>query len=50
MAEEKQTNEEVIDDTLNTDDISMLRDVLEDSHSRGIAPVSVYRQDDVVDE
>lgn len=45
MAEEKQTFQE-IDDTLNRDDIDMLRAVLEDSHSRGITPVSVYNQSD----
>lgn len=40
MAEEKQT--ENIDDTLNHDDTSALRYVLE--HTRGSTPVSVYNQ------
>lgn len=40
MAEEKQTSE--IDDTLTTDDIDVLRTVLETT--RGIAPVAVYNQ------
>ena len=31
------------------DDMDMLRAVLEDSHSRGITPVSVYNQADFVD-
>ena len=44
MAEEKQT--EIIDDTLRDDDMAMLRAVLHDSGSRGIVPVSVYRQAD----
>lgn len=48
MAEEKQTPDiESIDDTLSPDDVDMLREVLQDAHSRGIAPVSVYTQDDV---
>ncbi len=42
MAEEKQTLE--IDDTLSKDDVDMLREVLEDEHSRGMTPVSVYNQ------
>lgn len=42
MAEEKQTLE--IDDTLSQGDIDMLREVLEDEHSRGMTPVSVYNQ------
>lgn len=47
MAEEKQTPQtEQVNDTLSTDDVSMLREVLLDSHSRGIEPVSVYRQAD----
>ena len=47
MAEEKQTPElETVDDTLSPDDVDMLREVLEDAHSRGITPVSVYVQDD----
>lgn len=40
MAEEKQTPE--IKDTLTEDDMHMLRVVLQDSHSRGVAPVSLY--------
>jgi hypothetical protein len=46
MAEEKQTP----DDTLNKDDMDVLRAVLEDEHSRGIVPVSIYRQEDFVSE
>ncbi|MBP6038039.1 MAG: hypothetical protein KA604_01745 [Candidatus Saccharimonas sp.] len=42
MAEEKQT--EMIDDTLNHDDMDVLREVLESEQSRGIEPVSVYNQ------
>lgn len=42
MAEEKQPLE--IDDSLSQDDVDMLRAVLEDSHSRGMTPVSVYAQ------
>lgn len=45
MAKERQTFQE-IDDTLTRDDIDMLRAVLEDEHSRGMTPVSVYRQQD----
>lgn len=45
MAEEKQTQPEELD-ILTQDDTDMLRAVLEDPHSRGITPVSVYRQDD----
>lgn len=49
MAEEKQTQEpEIIDDTLSQDDVSMLREVLQDAHSRGITPVSVYKQDEII--
>jgi Tfp pilus assembly ATPase PilU len=48
MAEEKQTPE--IDDTLSKDDIDMLRAVLEDSHSRGMTPVSLYQQSDLTPE
>lgn len=49
MAEEKQTqNVQPIDDQLSPDDVSVLREVLEDSHSRGITPVSVYKQDELV--
>ena len=50
MAEEKQTPEleEEINDTLSVDDMSMLREVLEDAHSRGITPVSVYKQDELI--
>lgn len=48
MAEEKQTD--FIDDTLTTDDMDVLRAVLESEHSRGIAPVSTYRQSDLVEE
>lgn len=44
MAEEKQTEEMSVNDTLNADDTSMLRAVLHCANSRGIAPVSVYRQ------
>ena len=43
MAEEKQTPEiEQVKDTMSMDDVDMLREVLEDAHSRGIVPVSVY--------
>ena len=48
MAEEKQTM--VIDDTLNREDIDMLREVLESAHVRGITPVSVYNQSDLTPE
>ncbi len=49
MAEEKQTLQpENIDDTLTFDDMSMLREVLQDTHSRGITPVSVYKQDEMI--
>ena len=49
MAEEKQTPRvEPVDDTLTADDQSVLRQVLEDAHSRGITPVSVYKQDELV--
>ena len=44
MAEEKETPELTIDDTLSADDTDVLRAVLEDSHTRGITPVSVYNQ------
>lgn len=53
MSEEKQTTEEeleMIDDTLSTDDQDVLRAVLEDAHSRGIMPVSVYDQDQLAPE
>lgn len=51
MAEEKQTpNNEQLSDTLTSDDTDMLREVLQDSHSRGISPVSVYRQADALPE
>jgi len=52
MAEEKQTPQnEPVNDTLTADDMDMLREVLQDAHSRGIVPVSVYKQDDLtVDE
>jgi len=52
MAEEKQTPQnEPVNDTLTADDMDMLREVLQDSHSRGIVPVSVYKQDDLaIDE
>lgn len=47
MAEEKQTPEtEEVKDTMSMDDTDMLREVLEDSHSRGIVPVSIYRESD----
>lgn len=46
MAEEKQTDIEEINDSLNRDDIEALREVLRSEHARGIAPVSVYRQAD----
>ena len=47
MAEEKQTPEtEEVKDTLSMDDIDMLREVLQDSHSQGIVPVSVYSDSD----
>ena len=49
MAEEKQTPIiQPIDDSLTADDESVLRQVLEDSHSRGITPVSIYKQDELV--
>lgn len=49
MAEEKQTPEPIeVNDTLTSDDISVLREVLEDTHSRGITPVSIYKQDELV--
>ncbi|MGB4957006.1 MAG: hypothetical protein WBO49_00995 [Candidatus Saccharimonas sp.] len=49
MAEEKQTPANtVVNDTLSLDDESVLRQVLEDSHSRGITPVSVYKQDELI--
>lgn len=48
MAEEKQTPE--ITDTLTRDDVDMLRAVLEDEHSRGMAPVSVYRQSELTED
>ena len=48
MAEEKQTPEQdFVGDQLSPDDVSMLREVLEDAHSRGITPVSVYKQDEL---
>ncbi len=51
MAEEKQTLQpEDIDDTLTFDDMSMLREVLQDTHSRGITPVSVYKQDEIIQD
>lgn len=51
MAEEKQTpTNEPLNDTLTSDDTDMLRRVLQDSHSRGISPVSVYRQADALPE
>jgi hypothetical protein len=46
MAEEKQT--ELIDDTLSADDMDVLREVLESDHTRGIAPVSLFNQADVL--
>ena len=47
MAEEKQTPEiEPVRDTMSMDDVDMLREVLQDAHSRGIVPVSIYRQED----
>ena len=49
MAEEKQTVQpEIIDDTLTADDMSALREVLQDEHSRGMTPVSVYKQDEII--
>ena len=45
MAEEKQTSE-MITVTLTQDDTDVLRAVLESEHSRGIAPVSLYREAD----
>ena len=48
MIEETQTTE--FDDTLTLDDTDVLRAVLEDSHSRGIMPVSVYNQADFLAE
>lgn len=51
MAEEKQTPQPIIvSDTLSPDDVSMLREVLEDAHSRGMTPVSVYKQDEIIPE
>jgi len=48
MAEEKQTPDvEQVDDTMSRDDVDMLREVLEDAHSRGIVPVSIYSQDEL---
>ena len=46
MAEEKQT--EIINDTLTQDDTDMLRAVLQSEHTRGIAPVSLYNQSEVL--
>lgn len=46
MAEEKQT--EIIDDSLTQDDTDMLRAVLQSEHTRGIAPVSLYNQSEVL--
>lgn len=46
MAEEKQTL--LIDDSLCQDDIDTLRLVLEDEHNRGMTPVSVYNQTELV--
>ncbi len=49
MAEEKQTPQLApINDSMSPDDIDMLREVLEDAHSRGITPVSVYKQDELI--
>lgn len=48
MAEEKQTN--YIEDTLTQDDTDVLRAVLQSEHARGIAPVSMYHQGDLVEE
>lgn len=49
MAEEKQTPAQTpIRDTLTSDDMTVLREVLEDTHSRGITPVSVYKQDELI--
>lgn len=51
MAEETQTsNQQPVNDTLTADDMSALRDVLEDAHSRGITPVSVYKQDEIIQD
>lgn len=51
MAEEKQTFDPApIDDTLTSDDMDMLREVLQDTHSRGITPVSVYKQDEIIQD
>ena len=44
MAEEKQTEELDISDTLTQDDTDMLRAVLQSEHSRGIMPVALYNQ------
>lgn len=49
MAEETQPLEH-IDDTLNAEDIDMLRAVLQDEHTRGIMPVSVYTQTELAAE
>jgi dihydroorotate dehydrogenase len=38
----------IIDDTLTADDMSALREVLQDEHSRGMTPVSVYKQDEII--
>lgn len=47
MAEEKQTPElEPVNDTMSMDDTDMLREVLQDSHSHGIVPVSIYNESD----
>lgn len=50
MAEEKQTLDTepvAIKDTLTSDDMYALRDVLRDEHSRGMTPVSIYKQDEL---
>jgi len=50
MAEEKQTLEvRSVDDMMSQEDTLMLRAVLRDCNSRGVAPVSVYRPTDYED-
>lgn len=48
MAEEKQTEQSYIDDTLTQDDRDMLRAVLKSEHSRGIMPVAPYNQSEAL--
>lgn len=44
MAEEKQTLNTEINDTLTQDDTAALREVLQSAHIRGVTPVSMYDQ------